>query len=188
MNRIARILIGLSVLLVTLVVPTAVPAAAPDTTATPHSLVTTYDSLADTILAAKRTEWDLVHSILATTYGDGEAAFAEATAKIKAGKDSRLAVERLATFVSQMGTEGDAAVAAVRKRLVEGGHHHNAAGEQQGIYDEGFVIVTRAAKKVFLDASGRIGRMGRAPDAAALSAEWQKVKKQYQELTAKRGN
>jgi len=187
-NRTAWIVIGLSVLLVASAVPASIQAAAPDPTATPQSLVTTYGSLADTILAAKRTEWDLVHSILATTYGHGEAAVAEATAKIKAGKDAKSEVERVATLVSQLGTEGDAAVAAVRKRLVEGGHHHNAAGEQQGLYDEGFVIVTRAAKKVFVDAAGRIGRMSQAPDAAALDAEWQKVTKQYQELTARRGN
>lgn len=185
MNRTAWILIVLFVLLVASAVPASIRAAAPDTTVTPEPLVAAYGSLADTILAAKRTEWDLVHSILATTYGHAEAAVAEASSKIKAGKDAKSEVERLATLVSQLATEGDAAVAAVRKRLVEGGHHHNAAGEQQGLYDEGFVIVTRAAKKVFVDAAGRIGRMGQAPDAAALDAEWQKVKKQYQEVTSK---
>ncbi len=35
--------------------------------------------------------------------------------------------------------EGDNAIAGIRKRLVEGGHHHNAAGEEQGIFEEGYV-------------------------------------------------
>lgn len=73
-------------------------------------------------------------------------------------------------------------MAGIRKRLLEGGHHHNAAGEQQGTYDEGFVIVTRAAKKVFLDSAAGIGKLGTSPDAGALDAQWQKVKTQYEEL------
>ena len=94
-------------------------------------------------------------------------------------------IEKLASLVSQLGNEGDGSVAGVRKRLLEGGHHHNAQGEQQGIYDEGFVVVTRAAKKVFLDAAGRIGKLAAAPDAAALETEWQKVSRQFSELMAK---
>jgi hypothetical protein len=110
---------------------------------------------------------------------------AEARGKMKGGKDAKPALEKVAALISQMASEGDASVAGVRKRLVEGGHHHHAAEEQQGIYDEGFVIVTRTAKKVFLDAAGKIGRLGQAPDLAAVEAEWQKVAKQYAELTSK---
>ena len=73
-------------------------------------------------------------------------------------------------------------MAGIRKRLVEGGHHHNAAGERQGAYDEGFVIVTRAAKKVFLDSAAAIGRLGGSPDPEALDAQWKKVQAQFSEL------
>jgi hypothetical protein len=48
--------------------------------------------------------------------------------------------------------EGDNAVGGVRKRLLEGGHHHNAEGEAKGIYEPGYVIVTVAQKKTALDA------------------------------------
>ena len=41
---------------------------------TPSQLVAAYDSLADVILGAKQTEWNLVHSILAMTYGHAEGA------------------------------------------------------------------------------------------------------------------
>jgi len=149
---------------------------------TPPELVSTYGSLADTILGAKQTEKDLVHSILAMTYRHAEATMMRAKGMMTAGKDCKAELEMLAGLVSQIGNEGDAKVAAIRKRLVEGGHHHNAAGEQQGLYDEGFVVVTRAAKKVFLDAAGRIGKMAASPDAAALDAAWQTVSKQYKEL------
>jgi hypothetical protein len=160
-------------------------AAGPTTAATPNELVATYRTLADAILSAKQTESNLVLSILATAHGHAEAAIAEARAKTKAHQPAKAELERLAALVSQLGNEGDASVAAVRKKLLEGGHHHNASAEQQGIYDEGFVIVTRAAKKVFLEAAGNLGKMSQAPHPAGLEAEWQKVEKQYADLTAK---
>ena len=186
MNRSARIFMALAVLMVAVTVPVPLRAAQSGTAATPEQLVAAYNSLADTLLAAKKTEWNLVQSILATTYGHAEATMAQAREKLKAGKDARADMEKLASLVSQLGNEGDAAVAGVRKRLVEAGHHHHASGEQQGQYDEGFVVVTRAAKKVFMDAAGQIGKMAAAPNAASLESEWQKVQKQYQELAGKK--
>ena len=153
-------------------------------TATPASLVDTYDSLADTILGAKKTEWNLVHSILATTYSHAEAVMERALTRLKAGKDTTQQIEALAALVAQMGNEGDASVAAVRKRLLEGGHHHNTQGEEQGIYDEGFVIVTRASKKVFLDTASRIGKLGSSATADALKGEWKTVKNEFRKLHA----
>ena len=164
---------------------TPILAAGPNAAATPDELVATYRTLADAILAAKQTESNLVLSILATTHGHAQAAMAEARAKMKAHQPAKAELERLAALVSQLGNEGDASVGAVRKKLLEGGHHHHASAEQQGIYDEGFVIVTRAAKKVFLEAAGNIGKMGQAPNPAGLEAEWQKVERQYADLTAK---
>ncbi len=158
------------------------PSAQTETAGTPKELVTAYGSLADTILAAKKTEWNLVRSILATTYGHAQATLAEASAKMKGGQSAKAEIEKLAGLVSQLGNEGDASVAAVRKRLVEGGHHHHAEGEKQGEYDQGFVVVTKVAKKAFLDSAGAIGKMAAAPDAKALDAEWQKVKSQYAAL------
>jgi len=145
-------------------------------------MVATYETLADTILGAKKTEHNLVKSILSATYRHAEATLATAKASISSGKDTKTAIEKLAALVSQLGNEGDAAVAAVRNRLLEGGHHHNAEGEKQGIYDEGYVIVTRAAKKVFLDSATRIGKLAMAPDAKALDAEWAAVSKQFNDI------
>ena len=184
MNRTVGILTGVMVLMAAVAGSAPARADQHDSTATPEQLVAAYGSLADTMLSAKKTEWNLVRSILATTYGHAEATLASARDRMKAGKDARPDVEKLATLVSLLGNEGDAAVAGVRKRLVEAGHHHHANAMQQGQFEEGFVIVTRAAKKVFMDAAGQIGKMAAAPNAAALEAEWQKVQKQYQALTA----
>ena len=82
---------------------------------------------------------------------------------------------RASGAVGQIGTEGDNAVAGVRKRLLQGGHHANAEGERQGIFEDGYVVVTKAAKKDFLDSSKALAMLAREPKAEALDAEWKKV-------------
>jgi hypothetical protein len=181
MKRLLGILCG--TVLAVLAGMSIAPAAAADTAATPAEMVATYNSLADTLLGAKHTEKNLVEAILATTYGHAEAARAEIKAKLKGGASARTEVERLAALVSQLGSEGDASVGAVRKRLLEGGHHHHASSaDSPSEYEDGFVVVTRAAKKAFLESAGRIGKLAGAPDTAALDAEWAKVRAQYEAL------
>ena len=144
---------------------------------TAPELVATYESLADAILSVKATEAKLVRAILGAAYAHAQADLGRARAAVKANdaKAAQASLEALAAAVGQIGSEGDNAVAAVRKRLLEGGHHHNADGEAKGIFDEGFVIVTRAAKQSFLDSSRALGQLARAPKAEALEAEWLKV-------------
>ena len=149
----------------------------PASLATPAEMVATYDSLADAILAVKKAEAGLVRSIVAAAYAHARVELERGRKAIGAQdtKAAQAAIEALAADVGQLATEGDAAVGAIRKRLLEGGHHHNAAGEAQGIYDEGYVLVTRAAKRVFLDASRTLAQVARAPKADALEVEWKKV-------------
>jgi len=152
------------------------------TTELPRPLVDSYDSLADVLLGAKKTEWNLVHSILATIYGHAEASYAAAQAKLAAGQDAAVEIENLAALVSQLANEGDASVAAVRKRLIDAGHHHHAAAGENEKYDPGFVIVTRTTKKSLLEAAGRIGKLAASPDAAALESQWTTVRKLFKGL------
>jgi hypothetical protein len=165
----------------TLVVAAAavLPCAAADsrTPSTPPEMVAAYDALADTILGANKAEDKLVRAILAATYGHAQSELARARQALKANDaaGAKAAVENLATAVGQLGTEGDNAVAGVRKRLLEGGHHHNAAGEAQGIYDEGYVVITKVAKHAFLESSKALAMLARDPKADALDAEWKKV-------------
>jgi hypothetical protein len=174
----------IAVLLMLGVVTAGIGTAQAAETGTPPQLVETYESLADTILGAKKTEWNLVHSLLAMTYRHAEGTLAAAKGKLAAGQGAKPEIEKLAALVTEIASEGDARVAAVRKRLVEGGHHHNAEGEKQGIYDEGFVIVTRAVKKALLDAAGKVAR---ATDAAALDAAWKTVEAEFGKLHAPGG-
>ncbi|HJS59100.1 MAG TPA: hypothetical protein VKA01_13445 [Vicinamibacteria bacterium] len=145
--------------------------------ATPPEMVSAYDALADVILGSRKAEKKLVLSLLAASYGHAQAELARARQSLKAADavGARGAVENLAAAVGQIGTEGDNAVAGVRKRLLEGGHHANAEGEAQGVYDEGYVVVTKAAKQAFLDASKAIAMLARDPKAEALDNEWKKV-------------
>ena len=151
---------------------------------TPAELVKTYASLADGILALKRTEEDLCRSILAASAEKARAELGRARQAMTSGdaKAAQGSLEALAANVGHLATEGDNAVGAVRKKLLDGGHHHNAAGESQGIFDEGFVIVTRAAKVKLLESSRAFGQMARAPKADALEAEWKKVEAVLSEL------
>jgi hypothetical protein len=175
-------MILLSFMMILLATAGSAAFAAQPATATPADMVAAYNTLADTILGAKHTEENLVRSILAATYQHAEAMMERAKGKIAAGQAAGTEIEAVASLVSQLASEGDASVAAVRKRLLEGGHHHNAEGEKQGLFDEGFVVVTRAAKKAFLDASSAIGKLAASKDAAALQTAWQPVAQQYGSL------
>ncbi|MHC4847171.1 MAG: hypothetical protein ACYTEG_01815 [Planctomycetota bacterium] len=137
---------------------------------TPKPMADTYSSLADTILAVKKTEANFVRSLL-----NGHAHGAKAY--FMAGEYDKSAAE-MALFAN----EGDNAVAGVRKRLLEGGHHHNAEGEAKGIYEPGFVIVTKKAKMAILAASAA---MRTAKDGAARKAAWDAFAKAADPLTAK---
>ncbi len=126
---------------------------------TPKTSVKTYESLADAILAVKQTEANFVRTMLeGHLHGGG--------ALMRAGQYEKAAAE-MALFAN----EGDNAVAGVRKRLIEGGHHHNAAGEADGTFEPGFVIITRAAKKAALAAATDLRK---ATDEAARNAAWQR--------------
>ena len=138
----------------------AAPAAAQST---PPSMAQAYEALADVILGARAAEANLVRALL-----DGHRRAAETA--FQSG-DFAAAAAEMALFAN----EGDNAVGGVRKRLIEGGHHHNADGEQKGIYDPGFVIVTKVAKQAALAASANLRKATTDAERQAAWAEFAKV-------------
>ena len=96
--------------------------------------VETYSAIADSILATKAAEKGIVKTIL-------EGHLHAATGAMKRGDH-----EAVAAHMALFANEGDNAVGGIRKRLLEGGHHHNAEGEAKGVYEPGFVTVTKEAK------------------------------------------
>ena len=135
----------LVLLAVLLLAATAWTAQAQQTT---PSLVASYDDLADMILSMRSLEANMVRTVLAGHYHAAEAYFQKG--------DFDAAAAQMALFAN----EGDNAVGGVRKRLLEGGHHYNAEGEDQGVFEPGFVLVDREAKKAALDASAALRRAG----------------------------
>ena len=124
---------------------------------TPPTMVASYDSLADTILAVRQAEYDFARALL-----DGHRHAAEVL--MGNGQFDRAAAE-MALFAN----EGDNAIGGVRKRLLEGGHHHNAAGEERGEFEPGYVIVTRDAKQRALELSRELRQ---AKTDAARTGVW----------------
>lgn len=138
----------------------AAPVAAQET---PPEVVASYDALADTILSVKRAEEAFVRSVLA---GHRHAA------KVRMARgEHELAAAEIALF----GNEGDNAVGGVRKKLLEGGHHHNAEGEEQGIFEPGYVIVTKQAKAQCLDLAARLRKAQTATQRKPIYEEFEDV-------------
>jgi len=119
-----------------------------ETHQTPPGMVATYDSLADAILAVKQTEANFVTALVG--------GHLHAARSYVAAGEWEQASAQMALFAS----EGDNAVGGVRKRLLEGGHHHNAAGEAKGLYEPGFVIITRSVKEQALGAAADLRKAG----------------------------
>ncbi len=124
---------------------------------TPKSTASAYGALADSILAIKHTELEFVRSMLANHYRAARAA--------NQSGNSELASAEIALFAN----EGDNAIGGVRKRLLEGGHHHNADGEAKGLYEPGFVLITRKAKEEALAVSAS---MRQAKSDAERKSAW----------------
>lgn len=125
---------------------------------TRQSFAETYDSIADTILGSKNAEKGIVKSILHEHRAAARRAYKEG--------DHAAAAAEIALF----GNEGDNRIGGIRKRLLEGGHHHNAEGEAKGIYEEGYVVVTRKVKKACLEAAANLQT---ATDDAGRQAAWE---------------
>lgn len=119
---------------------------------TPRPMVATYESLADAILALKRAEADFVGSVLQVHLRRARSAYESG--------DYATAAAEMTLFAS----EGDNAIQGVRNRLLEGGHHHHA-GDDAELYDPGYVIVTREAKRQIVQAAAAMRDAGDAPAA-----------------------
>ena len=146
----------------------ALPALAQEAPMTPGSIVRAYEALADTILAVRKAEASFVQSLL-----DGH----RHAAQVLFHKGN---FEGAAAEMALFANEGDNAVGGVRKRLLEGGHHFNAAGEEAGVFEDGYVVVTREAKAKLLAASAQM----RTADEEGRKAAWTDFAKIAEKLLA----
>lgn len=165
-------LIVLGIIIAALALPLMAGLARPQAADPAHDraltdLVGIYESLADSILANKRSEENVVRAIVELQRGLALAALDRAAADPGA---LRAAADHIATFA----TEGGAAVEPVRNRLLAGGHHHHADDSgSDAAYDSGYVVLDKGEKKRALDLSKRCARLaasGGTPDAAAVTS------------------
>jgi hypothetical protein len=130
------------------------------------SLADVYDRIASTLLAAKHAETAVVTSIIQHEHEQAQAAL-ERAAGGGTADDLRAAAEH----VGNIATEGGATVEPIRRRLLEGGVHHNADDTgPDATYDEGYVIVTKKQKQALLDLAKRCARQGESGRADAAQA------------------
>lgn len=163
----------------------AVPVQAQET---PAPMVQTYSALADALLGLNQAEVAFMRTLLSTHYGHAQAAAMKG--------DYAAAAAQMALVAN----EGDNAIAGIRNRLIEGGHHHHHAdGEghhhaddeghhaddagshhsddaDESAYDLGFIIVTKAAKATMLEASAA---MRSAADEASAMTAWEQFAAAY---------
>jgi len=136
---------------------------------TSPGLVKVYSEHATTLLSVKETEELIVKEICADAFRQAThhlSLAAKAVAANNAGAAMGY-IESAAGAVSMLANEGDKAVAAVRNRLLEGGHHHHATPEIAAKYDPGFVVVKKASKKALIEQAGAIGKLAAAVRAGA---------------------
>lgn len=145
----------------------ALPAIAQES---PRNMVETYDGLADAILGLRQAEANIVTAILYDHYRTAERAF-------KADEFEKAAAE-MALFAN----EGDNAVAGIRKRLIEGGHFFNDSESEEAMFEKGFVVVTKKAKKNILEASADLRK---AEDKDSRMAAWYKFQPIAEKLLTK---
>src|SRR6185436_10729751 len=114
-----------------LALPEAARAQAPPP-ATPREMVAAYESLADTILGANKTEVKLVRAILAATYGHAQGEMARARQALKANDAAAAGagVEHDDRADGQIRTEEHNSVPGIRHPQLERGHNTNAEGQR----------------------------------------------------------
>jgi hypothetical protein len=133
------------------------------------SAVSTYENLANAIIAIEKAEDDLVKTILL-----GYHAVAQRHLRMAASDEAnrKAHVEGAAAEITNIANEGDAPIRAIRQRLAQAGHTHNTDVETK----EDYMFVTNREKKELLSLAQRVGGM------AGASAD--DLKKASAELTA----
>jgi hypothetical protein len=135
---------------------------------------TTYEHLAEAIVAIEQTERDLVKSILVHDYQTAHGHL-RAAARDKEGR--RAHAEAAAREITNIANEGDKPVQAVRQRLRKAGHTHNTDMETKDDY----LFVNSREKKGLLALAQRVAQFG--PDTPA--EEFQNAERSLTELFEK---
>lgn len=122
-------------------------------------LAGTYEHLANAIIAIRETEDSLVRDILTDAFADAVAELDDAANAM--GSDRKAHLESAAMAVTEIATEGDKGVQAVRQRLLRAGHHHHTDAETEADY----IFINGREKKDLLDLARTISQIGTTASA-----------------------
>jgi hypothetical protein len=117
-------------------------------------VVTTYEHLAEAIIANRKAEESLVKGILLSHYAMARRHLRAAVET--AGGDRVSYLESAAAQISNIANEGDKPVQAVRQRLLKAGHHHHTDAETQADY----IFVDSGEKKELLAMAREVSGIG----------------------------
>ncbi|MCB9833868.1 MAG: hypothetical protein H6807_15510 [Planctomycetes bacterium] len=148
----------------------AAPSRAADTAV--EGLAKVYGSLADSILANKRSEKAVIMAILTAERDLVIDALGKARTGDADGRTDEL--QRAARHIGEFATEGGSIIEPIRNRLLQGGHHHHHHAQDTGTeeaYDNGYVVVSKVHKRSALDLAKRCAQLAAGNgDAAQITA------------------
>ncbi|MFQ5654855.1 MAG: hypothetical protein ACE5GW_09015 [Planctomycetota bacterium] len=130
-----------------------------------------YNSIADSILANKRSESEVVRTILGVNCDLAVASLDRAARAAPGGATAEL--RDAARLIGDFATEGGAVIEPIRNRLLEGGHHHHADDSgPDAVYDEGYVVLKKDVKRDVLGLAKRCAQLAEtsSPSARAIAA------------------
>jgi hypothetical protein len=146
--------------------------------AAPDAAAITYEHLANAIIEIRATEENLVRGIL-MHYEAAARRHMEMAAEAR-GNERVQHLEAAAAQITNIASEGDKSVQAVRQRLLKAGHHHHTDAETE----EDYIFVDSREKKSLLALANRVSRMGASASADDIHAAAEEMSAQFTAATA----
>jgi len=115
----------------------------------------TYEHLANAIIAIRETEDSLVRDMLTDAYDDAMAELDDAADTT--GGERKAHLESAAMDVTEIATEGDKRVQAIRQRLLRAGHHHH---HTEADTESDYIFIDAKEKQSLLDLARTISQIG----------------------------
>lgn len=125
----------------------------------------TYEHLANAIIAIETTEDELVKSILIGYQSAAQVHLRAAQAAGDEAAGAKRHLEMAAQAITNIANEGDKRIQAIRQRLAQAGHTHNTDVETK----EDYMFVTSKERKQLVDLAQRVAN-AKPGDVKGLSA------------------
>lgn len=136
------------------------------------ALADLYEHLANSIIAIRATEDNLVKAMLVHYHVAAQKNLA-AAAESSTGRAAHL--EAAAENIASIAQEGDKRARAVRQRLSDAGHYHQKDAETK----EDYMFINSKEKQGLLALAKRVGQLGNSADAAEIKKVGDELRTQF---------